>query len=200
MEDYPENFWDPVIVKDPEDFWDPVIVKDPETIGESITNDRKIGDLLVDFKNIIPLTLSNILRKGRYIGVRGNGLCGIYSIMVQLIKTNPEIGNMNHDLFMQQITPIMETYYIIGRPLSIDADLLCKIMRSYFEIYFPDVKNPSFAIFSLSDKTIKFDTKRESNFFMSNLFTIVYNYGHFEALVYSEENRENIYLKLQRFI
>lgn len=192
MEDYPE------------DFWSSVIVKDPETLKKSITNNKKIGDLLVDFKNRIPLTLSNVLRKGRHIGVRGNGLCGLYSIMAQLIETNPEIGNMNHDLFMEQITPIMETYNIIGRPLSIDADILCKIMRSYFEIYFPDIKNPSFAIFSLTDKTIKFDTcsdsTSESHLFMSNLFTIVYNYGHFEALVYSEENRENIYLKLQRFI
>ena len=188
----------------PEDFWKPVIVKDPETLGESITNNKKIGDLLVDFKNRIPLTLSNVLRKGRHIGVRGNGLCGLYAIMAQLIKTNPEIGNMDHDLFMQQITPIMETYNIVGRPLSIDADLLCKIMRSYFKIYFPDIRNPSFSIFSLADKTIKFDTcsdsTNESNLFMGNLFTIVYNYGHFEALVYSEENRENIYLKLQRFI
>lgn len=183
----------------PKDFWDPVMQHDPKILGESLLNNRQIGKLFDNF-NFIDKSLLILLKKGEIIGTRGNGYCGIYSILASIIKKNKKIYDMDHSLFLEQITPIMEIYGIYDRPLAIDADLLCNIMRVYFETYLSDIQNPSFAIFSLSDQTIKFDAPKDSRCFMNNLFTIIYDYGHFESLCCNEKDIQKIYLKLQKFV
>ena len=185
----------------PQDFWDFVVIPDPKKLGDVITHNRKINNLLSMFESILPTQLFNSIKHGKYIGVRGNGLCGIYAILAEIIQTNTTFSNMNHDLLMEQLTPIMEEYEIYDRPSDIDADILCKIMRVYIMRYLQDTtEHPSFAIFSLSDLTVKFDITDESRCFMRNLITIVHNNGHFEALVYSQKKKKKIYIGLQNFL
>jgi hypothetical protein len=186
----------------PKDFWDDVVIPDPKKLGDAITHNRQIdNNLLSGFESILPIPLFNSIKHGKYIGVRGNGLCGIYSILAEIIQTNTSFSNMNHDLLMEQITPIMEEYGIHDRPSAIDADVLCNIMRVYIKNYLQDdIQHPSFAIFSLSDLTVKFDVTNESRCYMGNLITIVYNYGHFEGLIYSQKQKKKIYMGLQKFL
>jgi len=186
----------------PQDFWDIVVVPDPKKLSDVITHNRKINDnLLSGFESILPQQLFNSIKHGKYIGVRGNGLCGVYSILAEIIQTNTTFSNMNHDLLMKQLTPIMEEYEIHGRPSMIDADVLCQIMRVYIMRYLKDtLEHPSFAIFSLSDLTVKFDVTDESCCFMRNLITIVHNNGHFEALIYSQKRKKKIYSGLKKFL
>ena len=95
--------------------------------------------------------------------------------MTPLIKKQPALEHMSHALFMEQISPIMESHGVEERPSVIDADQLCLIMRDYFTIYYPEIEHPSFAIFSLSDGTVKFEASSNSRCFMSNLLTIFVN-------------------------
>ena len=185
----------------PKDFWDIVAVQEPKKLGDAITLNRKINNLLSGFESILPTQLFNSIKHGQYIGVRGNGLCGVYSILAEIIQTNSTIHNMNHDLLMEQLTPIMEEHGIHDRPSAIDIDVLCQIMRVYIMRYLKDtLEHPSFAIFSLSDLTVKFDVTDESRCFMRNLITIVHNNEHFEALIYSQKRKKKIYIGLQNFL
>lgn len=186
----------------PEDFWDPIVLHDPKKLCDAITHNKAIGNhLLSGFQPLFPKSLLNAIKNGRYIGVRGNGLCGIYSVLAEIIQTNTTFSNMDHEFLMEQMTPIMEEYGINNRPSMIDVDILCKIMRTYIIRYMnDDIEYPSFAIFSLSDLTVKFDTTYESRCFMNNLITIVYNHGHFEALIYSQKQKKKIYIELQKFL
>jgi len=185
----------------PKDFWDVVVIPVPKKLGDAITHNRKINNLLSGFESILPQQVFNSIKHGKYIGVRGNGLCGVYAILAEIIQTNTTFCNMNHELLMEQLTPIMEEYFIHSRPITIDADVLCEIMRVYIIRYLQDyIEHPSFAIFSLNDLTVKFDVTNESRCFMKNLITIVHNNGHFEALVYSQKQKKKIYIGLQKFL
>jgi len=191
---------DGISLEIPKDFWDVVIIPDPKKLGDVIMHNREINNLLSGFESILPTQLFNSIKHGKYIGVRGNGLCGVYAILAEIIQTNTTFSNMNHNFLMEQLIPIMEEYEIYDRPSAIDVDILCKIMRVYIMRYLQDIEHPSFVIFSLSDLTVKFDVTKESRCFMRNLITIVHNNGHFEALIYSEKRKKKIYIGLQNFL
>jgi hypothetical protein len=183
-----------------EEFLKNAFITDPKILIDALTTDKKINSSLFSELNLIlPRTLIDNIHCGNHIGVRGNGLCGIYATLAEIIQNNKEFSCMSHDLFMEQMKPIMEENLIDSRPVSIDGDILCRIMRRYIEIYISDIKHPSFAIFSISDNTVKFDATKNSRCYMKNLITILHNSGHFESLIYSEEQKQIIYMELQEF-
>jgi len=181
----------------PPGFWDPHIPSNPETLFESKTTEYPIKNLLKSFQERLSLDLS---QGGRCIDVRGDGFCGFYAIMWNIFKQYPEISDIKYHLFQEQISPIMKKYGIVEKmPNDIDGDKLCIIMQEYLEKYYPNIKFPSFAIFSLDDTTIKFKHTSESNEYVKNLITIVHNHRHFKALIYPIHKKVKIYNALMIF-
>jgi hypothetical protein len=183
----------------PKDFWDIVVVHEPKKLGDAIKFKKPFNNLLNNFESELPQSLFKLIKNGKHIGVCGNGLCGIYSCLAEIILNNHHINNMDHKLFIEQIIPIMEEYGIYGIPSTIEGDILCKIMETYIKMYI-DIEHPSFAIFSLDDQSVKFYAQKDSRCFTNNLITIVHNNLHFEALLYNEKKRKKIYLELQKFM
>jgi hypothetical protein len=188
-------------IKDyPPDFWKPHTPSDPKTLFDSKTNENSIKknyDIkkpLLLFKDIFSIDL---IKNGSYIDVRGNGLCGLYAIMWSIFKQYTEIHDIDHELFLKQILPIMKKFGILDeRPKNIDADVLCNIMEEYLKIYYPYIMYPSFVIFSLSDVTYKFKFTKipdDCNDCTINLFTIVHCDEHFQALYYPHQRKKDIY-------
>ena len=179
----------------PSDFWESHTPSDPKTLFDSKTNEGPIKHSLLLFKERFSIDLS---KNGRYIDVRGNGFCGFYAIMWNIFKQYTEIHDIDHELFLEQISPIMKQYSILEkRPNDIDADVLCNIMEEYLKIYYAYIMYPSFAVFSLDDVTYKFKaTSNNCNNYMKNLITIVHSYGHFKALIYPERRKIDIYKAL----
>jgi len=188
-------------IKDyPPDFWESHTPSDPKTLFDSKTNEGSIkknyiiNKLLLQFNKILSIDL---IKNGSYINVRGNGLCGLYAIMWTIFKQYTEIHDIDHELFLKQILPIMKKFGILDeRPKNIDGDVLCNIMDEYLKEYYPSIKYPSFVIFSLSDVTYKFKFTKipdDCNDCTINLFTIVHCDEHFQALYYPHQRKKDIY-------
>jgi hypothetical protein len=102
----------------PEGFWEPVRLNDPTNMGESLVGKPDVAaphiDKLVkksrEFGTQLPGAICELLKKSQVQDVRGNGKCGIYSIIAQLFRRLPVLRSTSHALFMEQIAPIMREH------------------------------------------------------------------------------------------
>ena len=194
--EFPEGFWEPVRLNDPTNMGESLVGK-PEAAAKHIDTFRKKSR---EFGAPLPGAICELLKKSELQDVRGNGKCGVYAIMAMLYRRLPVLRSTSHALFMEQIAPIMHEHDVEENPRDIDSDVLCRIMRTYFSIYLPEIENPSFAVFSLTDGTVKFDATPASADSTDNLFTILHNSGHYKALLLTERDRRAVYLKLQEYM
>jgi len=190
----------------PEDFWSSVVPDNPESLKDSFwKSDKKLDPLFINSFPFNP-KLKRLLKRGIHIRTRGDGLCGVYSIMALLIKYFPlSISeNMKYSDFIDLLSPISREngveISINSRPHDIEEHTLCTIMNQFMEAYIGVDQYPSIAIFDFETNTVLFKRSESSRCLMKNLFTIVHKDRHFEALFFNEKDRKDIYMELEEFM
>ena len=174
-------------------FWEDHKEPEPKTLAETITGTKEFSELLSVERFFISEKIG-IAKNSQEKLTRGNGFCGIYAILSTLMISDPSISEMKYKDFIEMIKPFLEEHgFRDCDPLIIDADVICRAMRDFLKIV--GVDNASFAFFSFSDQTVKFD-RTSSNFHPENLFCILCREDHFTGLYLEESYRKIAFRKL----
>lgn len=184
----------------PEDpFWEvftpPEIVKASDCVTDSNGVNSKMPNSIKLFDKIFGPELRKTIYEGVHIEVRGNGYCGVNSLIAHLLSMCIVRPDVSYDVLKEKSEWYLRLYgFTEKNPSVIDVQYVCCAMAHMCCDF--NLLRSTIVVIDIDNNALNMNSLLSDNE-PSNTFLLIYSSGHYNALFVEESVRIQVFHRLR---